>query len=92
VCLEEVHPLGEMAARPTLGLSTAKKSGYALQIAVRQRNTNAAAEASVRSTSKSEKFKRYYDRLWQAEAAPGGCQSTIPRRFWTAFGGTETWM
>jgi len=56
---------------------------YALQLAVRQNNTHAAAAARREFNRAKRKFKRYYDRLWQARLLRDLRYN--PRRFWTAF-------
>jgi hypothetical protein len=56
---------------------------HALQVAVRQGNTHAAAAAHRVFNRAKRKFKRFYDRQWQARLLQD--MKHNPRRFWTAF-------
>src|SRR6478672_855224 len=60
---------------------------HALQIALRHHDSHAASAARREFNRVKRKFKRYYDRLWQARLLRDYKYNS--RRFWTAFQGEK---
>eukprot|EP00775_Hariotina_reticulata_P009475 gene9475-biopygen11351 len=64
-----------------------KQHWEALRQAVMSGNTHAARQARAEFNKAKRKYKRYYDKCWQARFLEDMCHN--PRRFWTAYQGPK---